>query len=77
MKHGKLRALGIDDRPFCGLEFLVVRTHKEDADSGETDLESESGETMHIDTVQDSHFGKIVITAVVLKKKTKGEEELV
>ena len=66
-KRSGLRALGIDERPFCGLEFLAVRTHKETSDD-DPELESSVNKPMHVGDKKDPELGKIMVTAIPLKK---------
>ena len=61
LKRGGRRAMGIDERSFNGMEFLLRRTHGED--EADDDI-------MHIAT-NNSHLGEINITAIALKKESE------
>ena len=72
-KRGGLRALGIDPRPFYGMEFLLRRSHGEDVDSQEDDAgnqETAEIETdkLSIGTIAHPRLGEIILTAVLIKK---------
>lgn len=75
-QRGGLRALGIDARPFYGMEFLLRRSHGEDveaAEGGEVEemVESEAKSLLSIGTITHPRLGKIVLSAVPLKKQPK------
>ena len=59
------RALGIDPRPFYGMEFLLVHSHREDGLTDEGDAVGER--TVHVGKVKDPTLGEITIRAIVLK----------
>ena len=72
--RGGLRALGIDARPFYGMEYQVARSHQEDHEDGHEDepqLEGADEQLLHVGTVNDPELGEITITAAVLKKKAE------
>ena len=68
---GKLRALGIDDRAFYGMEHQLVETWEE-ADDSDDAAEAAEGELVHIDTVNPHGLGKITVTAVLLGETIPG-----
>ncbi len=74
-KRGGLRALGIDARPFYGMEFLIRRSHGEEVDSveegteGQEIVESETENLLFIGTVDHPRLGKIILSAVPVKKQ--------
>ena len=72
--RGEYRGMGIDPRPLYGLEYLLARPHEEDKEEDEDEFitadDVESGQ-IHVDTIQDKRLGKIVITAIKLKKPIK------
>lgn len=72
-KRGGDRAEGIDPRPFYGMEYLLLRSHREDqrADSEEDDDEEHAaGEArISVGKIEDPEIGEIVISAIKLKRK--------
>lgn len=64
-KRGGERALGIDPRPFYGMEFLLLNSHREDGLTDEGDAVGER--TIHVGKVKDPTLGEITIRAIVLK----------
>lgn len=72
---GGLRAEGIDARPFYGMEYLLTRSHTEDAEE-EHEAESVSAtkteKKLTVEVIKDPKLGKIHITAIPLKKKIPG-----
>jgi len=77
-KRGGDRALGVDPRSFYGMEYLLLRSHKdEDAtiineDGEEEDLEAEpiadGEEKLPVGHFADPDLGEVSITAIPLKK---------
>lgn len=72
-KRGGDRAEGIDPRPFYGMEFLLLRSHKE-SDSDETagehdDDEVAADERISVGKVEDPELGEISISAIALKRR--------
>lgn len=70
--RGGARAEGIDPRPFYGMEFLLLRSHKEE-DSADTqddtdDTEVAGDERIGVGRVEDPELGEISITAIALKR---------
>jgi hypothetical protein len=67
------RAEGIDPRPFYGMEFLLLRSHKEgDSDEGEEDNEDHevaADARISVGNVEDPELGEITISAIALKRK--------
>ena len=69
-ERGGLRELGIDERPFYGMEYLMRRSHKENIDQTDEDaVESETEHAPSFETIQHSRLGKIVFSAVPIKKQ--------
>jgi len=73
--RGGLRSLGIDERPLYGMEFLLAKTHSEDklpADDTAKEIEAEEDNEEYritpISTASDPSLGKIIVTAIKLKK---------
>ena len=72
-KRGGERAEGIDPRPFYGMEFLLLRAHKEE-ESGEGEEDSEDHEIaadsrISVANIKDPELGEISISAIALKRK--------
>jgi hypothetical protein len=73
-KRGGERAEGIDPRPFYGMEFLLLRSHKEtDSAEGEEedteDHEVAADARISVGNVEDPELGVISISAIALKRK--------
>jgi hypothetical protein len=73
-KRGGERAEGIDPRPFYGMEFLLLRSHKEgDSAEGEEedtqDHEVAADARISVGNVEDPELGEISISAIALKRK--------
>ena len=70
-KRGGDRALGIDARPFYGMEFLLLRSHREDEIEDED--EDAVGETkISVGVIKDPDLGTITISAIPLKRTLPG-----
>lgn len=69
--RGGDRALGVDARPFYGMEYLLRRTHKdENAEHGDDDDEAAAeDEKIGVDIVDYPGLGRIEISALRLKRK--------
>jgi hypothetical protein len=72
-KRGGERAEGIDPRPFYGMEFLLLRSHKE-TDLGNEDDDTDEYEVaadarISVGKVEDPELGEISISAIALKRK--------
>lgn len=69
-KRGGERAAGVDPRPFYGMEFLLLRAHKEKGDvEDEEDAVGLHGEKkLAVNSVSDPELGEIIITAIPLKR---------
>jgi hypothetical protein len=70
-KRGGDRAEGIDPRPFYGMEFLLIRSHREDAKDLEEDDAAGTGR-IAVANVNDPQLGQISITGVPLKRSLPG-----
>lgn len=64
--RGPDRALGVDARPFYGMEFLLINSHKEDDLDDEEEASGEGKVAVGQFTLPD--LGKVSISAVVLKR---------
>ena len=66
--RGADRAAGIDTRPFYGMEFLLIRSHRE---AGLEDVEDDAvgEESISVGEHEEPKFGKISISAIPLKQK--------
>lgn len=69
------RAEGIDPRPFYGMEFLLLRSHKEGEDA-ESDPEEDTQDneiaadaSLSVGNVEDPELGEVKISAIALKRK--------
>ena len=70
-KRGGERAEGIDPRPFYGMEFLLLRSHKEEG--LEEDEDDAAGEgKIFVGKVTDPELGEISINAIPLKREIPG-----
>lgn len=71
-KRGGERAEGIDPRPFYGMEFLLLRSHKEkDSEHGEEDGEDQevaADARISVGNIEDPELGEISISAIALKR---------
>ena len=65
------RALGVDARPFYGMEYLLRRTHQADgAEIPEAEDEAAADdEKIGVDVIDDPRLGRIEIAALRLKRK--------
>jgi hypothetical protein len=72
-KRSGERAEGIDPRPFYGMEFLLLRSHKEgDSTEGEEDIEDSevaADSRISVGNVDDPELGTVSISAIALKRK--------
>ncbi len=68
--RGGSRALGVDERAFYGMEFLLASSHA-DPDMDDSEIESQDNKILPIGTEQDPELGEITVTAIVLKKKSQ------
>lgn len=68
--RGGDRALGVDARPFYGMEYLLRRTHKPDeGEAIETeDLAAAEDEKIGVAEIKDPRLGRIDISALRLKR---------
>lgn len=75
-KRGGERAEGIDPRRFYGMEYLLLRAHKEDSQDSESDADAEdepAGEgKFTVGTINDPELGEITISAIPLKRNPPG-----
>ena len=70
-KRGGDRAEGIDPRGFCGMEFLLLRSHRESDDDEEEDEAAGTGR-IAVATITTEELGDISISAIRLKRKIPG-----
>jgi hypothetical protein len=72
-KRGGERAEGIDPRPFYGMEFLLLRSHKEgdsiDDEEEADDYEVAADTRLSVGKVDDPELGEISISAIALKRQ--------
>ena len=68
--RGENRAEGVDPRPFYGMEFLLLRSHKEEGIAGEEEITN--GDKISIGIVNDPELGRVSISAIQLKKDLPG-----
>lgn len=67
-ERGGERGLGIDPRPFYGMEFLLLRSHRETGlMDDEEEVAAEEGR-INVGKVTDPELGEISISAIVLKR---------
>lgn len=80
-KRGGDRAEGIDSRGFCGMEFLLLRSHREndidEEEEGEGEGEGDEGEaagdrSIAVATIKTEELGEISISAIKLKRELPG-----
>ncbi len=69
-KRGGERAEGIDSRPFYGMEFLLLNSHREEGLEDEEDAAGQ--EKIFVGNVSDEELGKISISAIRLKNELPG-----
>lgn len=72
-KRGGDRAEGIDPRPFYGMEYLLLRSHKEEQPEDDVDEDEEekyaAGEArISVGKIEDPEIGEISISAIKLKR---------
>jgi hypothetical protein len=70
-KRGGDRAEGIDPRGFCGMEFLLLRSHREGEDDDDEDEAAGTGR-ISVATIKSQELGAIEISAIRLKRKLPG-----
>lgn len=64
--RGGDRALGVDARPFYGMEYLLLRRHRSDTEE-DTEEAAVDGEKITVDIIEHKGLGRIEITAIPLK----------
>jgi hypothetical protein len=70
-KRGGDRAEGIDPRGFCGMEFLLLRSHRE-GDNDEDEDEAAGTGRIAVGSIKSQELGYIDISAIRLKRKLPG-----
>jgi hypothetical protein len=70
-KRGGDRADGIDPRGFCGMEFLLLRSHRE-GEHDEDEEEAAGTGSIAVATIKSEELGTIEISAIRLKRKLPG-----
>jgi hypothetical protein len=70
-KRGGDRAEGIDPRGFCGMEFLLLRSHRE-GDNDEDEDEAAGTGRIAVGSIKSQELGAIEISAIRLKRKLPG-----
>ena len=69
-KRGADRALGVDPRPFYGMEFLLMNSHKEE---GTDDEDEAAGQArLFVGKFTDPGLGEVSISAIHLKRELPG-----
>lgn len=71
-KRGGDRAEGIDPRGFCGMEFLLLRSHREGEHDDEDEEEAAGTGRIAVATIKSRELGTIEISAIRLKRKLPG-----
>ena len=67
------RAEGIDPRSFCGMEFLLLRAHREDhAEDDEEEDDAAGTGQIAVGTITTDDLGTISVSAIRLKRKLPG-----
>jgi hypothetical protein len=70
-KRGGERAEGIDPRAFYGMEFLLLRSHREE-DHGDEEEEAAGTGRIGVATINDPQLGQVSVSAIPLKRKLPG-----
>jgi hypothetical protein len=70
-KRGGDRAEGIDPRGFCGMEFLLLRSHREGEHDEDEDEAAGTGR-ISVGTIKSQELGTVEISAIRLKRKLPG-----
>ncbi len=70
-KRGGDRAEGIDPRGFCGMEFLLLRSHRESENDEDEDEAAGTGR-IAVATIKSQELGTIEISAIRLRRKLPG-----
>ena len=71
VKRGGDRAEGIDTRGFCGMEFLLLRSHRE-GDQAEDEGEAAGTGRIAVGSIKSQALGEIQISAIRLKRELPG-----
>lgn len=71
VKRGGDRASGIDTRGFCGMEFLLLRSHRE-GDHDEDEDEAAGTGRIAVGSIKSQALGEIRISAIRLKRELPG-----
>ena len=72
-RRGGRRALGVDERPVNGMEFLLLRRDGDtDADLDDEDRSYEPGRVQHIGDIDHPDLGHVSVRAIVLGKDLPG-----
>jgi hypothetical protein len=69
-KRGGDRALGVDARPFYGMEFLLLNSHREE-DTDDEDLPA-GEDRVFVGSFTDPNLGQVSISAIHLKREIPG-----
>lgn len=70
-KRGGERAEGIDPRPFYGMEFLLLRSHKEEEIEGEEEAAADENK-IFVGNFKDKEIGTVSVSAIPLKRTIPG-----
>ncbi len=71
-KRGGDRAEGVDARPFYGMEFLLLRSHKEEGLEDEEEDAAGDEDKISVGIIEDPEIGKISVSAIPLKRTIPG-----
>lgn len=71
-RRGGDRAEGVDPRPFYGMEFLLLRSHKEEGLEDEDEAAAADEEKISVGIVKDPELGTVSISAIPLKRDIPG-----
>ncbi len=66
-KRGPDRALGVDPRPFYGMEFLLLNSHKEEGAEDENEPAGEG--SVFVGKFSEPRLGEVSISAIPLKRE--------
>jgi hypothetical protein len=69
-KRGGDRALGVDARPFYGMEFLLLNSHREEDLDGEDDAAGTG--KLFVGRFTEPNLGEVTISAISLKRDLPG-----
>ena len=71
-KRGGDRAEGVDPRPFYGMEFLLLRSHKEQGLEDEEEEDAAGEDKIFVGNIRHPDIGEVSVSAILLKRKIPG-----